>query len=63
VTTTFKTEDESTINIRNSSIPTLNQQAIYRSLNIKQQPLGRIKIKTSLKKPTTRSKCSEEILG
>jgi len=63
VTTTFKTEDESTINIRNSSIPTLNQQAIYRSLNIKQQPLGRIKIKTLLKKLSIRQKCSEEILG
>jgi transposase len=61
VTTTFKTEDESTINIRNSSIPTLNQQAIYRSLNIKQQPLSRIKIKVPLKKPVTQSKCSEEI--
>lgn len=61
VTTTFKTEDESTINIRNSSIPTLNQQAIYRSLNIKQQPLSRIKIKIPLKKPVAQSKCSEEI--
>lgn len=50
VTTSFKTEDESIINIRNSSIPTINQQAIYKSLNLKQQPLSRIKIKTSLDK-------------
>jgi len=49
VTTSFKTEDESTINIRNSSIPTINQQAIYKSLNLKQQPLSSIKIKTPLK--------------
>jgi transposase len=62
VTTTFKTEDGS-INIRNSSVPALNHQAIYRSLNIKQQPLGRIKIKTSLKKPVARKKCSEEIIS
>jgi len=53
VTTTFNTGDESTIHVRNSSVPTLNQQTIYKSLNIKQQPLGRIKIKTPLKKPST----------
>ncbi|MBU4316120.1 MAG: IS1634 family transposase [Proteobacteria bacterium] len=63
VTTTFNTEDESTIHIRNSSVPTLNQQAIYKSLNIKQQPLGRIKLKTPLKKPAVRQKCSEENPG
>jgi transposase len=62
VTTTFNTEDESTIHVRNSSVPTSNQQAIYRCLNIKQQPLGRIKIKTPLKKTTPRQKCSEEKL-
>jgi transposase len=63
VTTTFNTEDDSTIHVRNSSVPTLNQQAIYKSLNIKQQPLGRIKIKTPLKKPAIRQKCSEESPG
>jgi hypothetical protein len=51
MTTTFKTEDESTISIRNSVVPTINQQIIYKSLNLKQQPLGRIKIKIPLKKP------------
>ena len=51
VTTTFTTEDGSTINIRNSVVPTMNQQIIYKSLNLKQQPLGRIKIKIPLKKP------------
>lgn len=54
VTTTFKTEDESTISIRNSTVPTINQQIIYKSLNLKQQPLGRIKIKMPLKNPAAR---------
>ena len=49
VTTTFKTKDRSVISIRNSTSLTLRQQEIYKSLNLKQQPLKRIKIKTSLK--------------
>jgi hypothetical protein len=50
VTTTFNTEDGSTINIRNSTSPTLNQQMVYKALSLKQQPLKRIKIKLPLKK-------------
>jgi transposase len=57
VTTTFKTEDESTINIRNSTTLTIKQQAIYDALKIKKQPLKKVKIRTPLTKP---KKCSEE---
>jgi hypothetical protein len=62
VTTTFKTEDGSTVNIRNSTIPTINQVTIYKSLNVKQQPMDRVMIKIPLKKPST-EKCSGEILA
>lgn len=55
VTTTFKTEDDSTINVRNSTTPTIRQQEIYDALEIMKQPLKRIKIRTPLRK-----KCSEE---
>ncbi len=44
VTTSFKTKDQSTICLRNSTVPTLRQQAIYKSLNLTQQPLKKIKI-------------------
>ncbi|MFH2059199.1 MAG: IS1634 family transposase [Pseudomonadota bacterium] len=47
VTTTFKTEDGSTIHIRNSTIPTLSQQLIYDALGIKKQPLKKVKVKNS----------------
>jgi hypothetical protein len=57
VTTTFKTEDESTINVRNSTTPTIRQQVIYDALKIKKQPLKKIKIRTPL---TKNKKCSEE---
>lgn len=50
VTTTFNTEDGSTINIRNNTSPTLRQQMIYKALDLKRQPLKRIKIKTPLRK-------------
>lgn len=50
VTTTFKTEDESTINVRNSTTPTIRQQEIYEALKIKKQPLKKIKIRTPLTK-------------
>ncbi|MCP4648631.1 MAG: IS1634 family transposase [PVC group bacterium] len=50
VTTTFKTEDESTINVRNSINPTIRQQTIYDALKIKKQPLKKIKIVTPLTK-------------
>lgn len=49
VTTTFNTEDGSVINIRNSTTPTLKQREIYKALNIKQQPLKKVKFKISLK--------------
>jgi transposase len=57
VTTTFKTEDESTINVRNSTIPTIKQQEIYDALKIKKQPLKKIKIRIPL---IRNKKCSEE---
>ncbi|NOY70298.1 MAG: IS1634 family transposase [Deltaproteobacteria bacterium] len=57
VTTTFKTEDESTINVRNSTTPTIKQQEIYDALAINKQPLRKIKIRTPLRKDR---KCSEE---
>lgn len=57
VTTTFKTEDESTINVRNSTTPTKRQQEIYDALEIKKSPLRKIKIRTPLVKS---EKCSEE---
>jgi len=61
VTTMFKTDDGSTVNIRNSTVPIMNQVAIYKSLKVKQQPMDRIMIKIPLKKPTT-EKCSGENL-
>lgn len=57
VTTTFKTEDESTINVRNSTKPTIRQQEIYDALGIKKHPLKKVKIRTPLRKT---GKCSEE---
>lgn len=57
VTTTFKTEDESTINIRNSTTPTIRQQEIYDALEIKKQPLKKVNIRTLMRK---NKKCSEE---
>jgi len=52
VTTAFNTEDGSTLNIRNSTSPTLRQQMIYRALDLKQNPLKRVKIKIPLRKNT-----------
>jgi len=57
VTTTFRTEDESTINVRNSTTPTISQQEIYDALGIKKQPLRKVKTRTPLRKS---KKCSEE---
>jgi len=57
VTTTFKTEDDTTINVRNSTTPTIRQQEIYDALGIKKQPLRKVKIRTPLRKSR---KCSEE---
>ena len=57
VTTTFKTEDKSTINVRNSINPTIRQQEIYDALKIKKQPLKKIKIRIPLAR---NKKCSEE---
>jgi hypothetical protein len=62
VTTSFKTDDGSTVNIRNSTVPTMCQVAIYKSLKVKQQPMDRIMIKTPLKKPSA-EKCSGENLA
>ena len=50
VTTTFKTEDESTINVRNSTTPTIKQQEIYDALEMTKHPLKKIKIRTPLRK-------------
>lgn len=50
VTTSFKTEDESTIRIRNCSVPTSSQKRIYDVLGLKQQPLPKKKLKIPLKK-------------
>ncbi|MCP4551864.1 MAG: IS1634 family transposase, partial [Bacteroidetes bacterium] len=52
VTTAFNTEDGSTLNIRNSTSPTLRQQMIYKALDLKQKPLKRVKIKIPLRKNT-----------
>ncbi len=49
VTTTFKTDDGTTVNIRNSTAPTHRQQEIYRSLKIRQQPLDQVMMKMPLK--------------
>jgi hypothetical protein len=50
VTTTCKTEDGSTVHIRNSTTPTNNQQFIYDALGIKKQPLKKVRIKNPLAK-------------
>jgi len=57
ITTTFKTKDESIINVRNSTTPTIKQQVIYDALEIRKQPLKKVTIKTSLIK---KKECSEE---
>ena len=49
VTTTFNTDDGSTINIRNSTTSTVKQKQIYSALKIKHQPLKSVKIKIPLK--------------
>ena len=54
VTTAFKTEDDSVINIRHSTNPTIRQQEIYDALELKKQPLKKIRIKSQPKK------CSDE---
>lgn len=48
VTTTFNTDDGSTINIRNSTTPTVKQKEIYSALKINHQPLKSVKIKIPL---------------
>ena len=49
VTTSFKIEDGSVLNVRTCTIPSIKQKRIYDALNIKQQPLKRIKTKIPLK--------------
>ncbi|MCK5542496.1 MAG: IS1634 family transposase [Desulfobacterales bacterium] len=49
VTTSFKTNDDSIVNIRTTNTPNIKQTEIYKALNLKLKPLGRIKIKTSVK--------------
>ncbi|MCK5097478.1 MAG: IS1634 family transposase, partial [Desulfobacteraceae bacterium] len=49
VTTSFKTNDGSIVNIRTSNTPNIKQTEIYKALNLKLKPLRRIKIKTSIK--------------
>jgi len=52
VTTSFKTKDSSIVNIRTSNTPNIKQTEIYKALNLKLKPLGRIKIKTFVKERT-----------
>ena len=49
VTSTFNTELGKTVHLRTSTIPTMEQQEIYKELNIKQHPLKHIKTITQLK--------------
>ena len=53
VTTSFKTNDGSIVNIRTSNTPNIKQTEIYKALDLKLKPLGNIKIKTSIKKKAT----------
>jgi transposase len=57
VTTSFKTEDQTTINIRNTTTPNVKQKAIYNALRINSLPLKAVTIRTPLVK---NKKCSEE---
>lgn len=50
VTTSFKTDDGSIVNVRTSNTPNIKQTEIYRALKLKLKPLGRIKVKTPVKK-------------
>jgi len=49
VTTSFKTKEEAVINVRNSTVPTIKQQEIYKALKIKLQPLKSVYAKIPLK--------------
>lgn len=50
VTTSFNTEDKSTIHIRTTTTPTLKQSDLYSKLGLVQKPLKQVKIKLPLKK-------------
>ena len=50
VSSTFSTENEDTVIMRNSTIPTSNQQEIYNCLKLKQKPLKQINTIIPLKK-------------
>lgn len=56
VTTSFKTEDNAIIDIRNNTTPTAQQDEIYKGLGINKQPLKRVTLKT----PIDKKKCSDE---
>ena len=50
VTTSFNTQDTTTIHIRTTTTPTLKQNDIYSKLGLVQKPLKQVKIKLPLKK-------------
>ena len=50
VTTSFKTEDQTTIHIRTTTTPTLKQSDLYSKLGLVQKPLKQVKIKLPIKK-------------
>jgi hypothetical protein len=49
VTTSFKTEDQTTIHIRTTTTPTLKQSDLYSKLGLVQKPLKQVKIKLPTK--------------
>lgn len=51
VTTSFKTEDKTTIHIRTTTSPTIKQAEIYDGLGIIEKPLKNVKVKIPIKKP------------
>ena len=55
VTTSFKTKEQAVINVRNSTVPTIKQQEIYKSLKIKSQPLKSVYAKIPLKMSENKS--------
>ena len=50
VTTSFKTEDQTTIHIRTTTTPTLKQSDLYSKLGLVQKPLKQVKFKLPIKK-------------
>ena len=53
VTTSFNTEDKTTMHIRTTTTPTLKQSDIYSKLELVQKPLKQVKIKLPVKRDRT----------